>query len=859
MKLTRHPALRLAALAAAILCNHGVAAEELWFPPGLISETGEGIDLTRFTKGEQLPGSYKVSVFVNQEPLGIRDLNFIAADTDEKRAGVTDGTGLMAALTRRDLTEMGVRPEAFGDSKQAEEDNEQPLSPGSVIPQATTRFDFQQMRLDISIPHKWMQKRPRNWVSPERWDNGITAGMLNYDFSGTNGAGRYGHSSSHYLRLNAGLNVGPWRLRDERTMSDYSNGQTHSREWRHERTWLERGIPAWRSALVAGDTTTDGSIFDSAGLRGVSLMTDDSMYPDQERGYAPVIRGTALSNARVSIRQSGYVVYETNVAPGEFVIDDINPMYSSGDLEVTVTEADGSTRIFTVPYATLPVLLREGRTRYALNAGQLRGSGRHDSQHPGVLQGTLSRGLPYGVTAYGGMQYSQKYRSAALGSGINMGAWGAVSADVTHADSQLADGSRHRGQSVRFLYSRAFDTTGTTFQLAGYRYSTRGFFTLEESNRSYMSGWMSEQQRDAAGRLLPRPVNDWYNLKDNRRERMEMNVSQRMGGSSSLYLTGSRQTFWNSRGASTSLQAGYSSALGPVSYSLGYSESYSPSQHRTDRGMSLSLSVPLGSLFAGAGKTLYASASVSRDGDGEMAQQASLSGTALEQNNLNWTLSQGHSRRSGESSSGRLAWRAAYGDLSAGYSQGRDYRQFSYDAAGSLLVHRGGITPGQPLGSTSVLVSVPGAAGIPLEGGNGVRTDGRGYAVLPWASEYHENRVALDVAHLDTQTEVEAPVTRVVPSKGAIVRAEFVAKTGLRALVTLTKDGKPLPFGATVTAGDSSGMVGDDGLVYLTGLARSGTLTAKWGNGAGETCHADWHISEADAARSPVRTTALCR
>ncbi|CAI1507952.1 fimbria/pilus outer membrane usher protein [Serratia ficaria] len=859
MKLTRHPTLRLAALAAALLCTHGVAAEDLWFPPGLISETGEGIDLTRFTKGEQLPGSYKVSVFINQEPQGIRDLNFIAADTDEKRAGITDGTGLMAALTRRDLTEMGVRPEAFGSSKPAEEDNGQPLSPGSVIPQATTRFDFQQMRLDISIPHKWMQKRPRNWVSPERWDNGITAGVLNYDFSGTNGSGRYGHSSSHYLRLNAGLNVGPWRLRDERTMSDYSSGQAHSHEWRHGRTWLERGIPAWRSALVAGDTTTDGSIFDSAGLRGVSLMTDDNMYPDQERGYAPVIRGTALSNARVRIRQSGYVVYETNVAPGEFVIDDINPMYSSGDLEVTVTEADGSTRIFTVPYATLPVLLREGRTRYALNAGQLRESGRHDPQHPGVVQSTLSRGLPYGVTAYGGMQYSRKYRSAALGSGINMGAWGAFSADVTHADSRLADGSRHRGQSVRFLYSRAFDTTGTTFQLAGYRYSTRGFFTLEESNRSYMSGWMSEQRRDATGRLLPHPLNDWYNLKDNRRERMEMNVSQRMGSSSSLYLTGSRQTFWNSRGASTSLQAGYSSALGPVSYSLGYSESYSPSQHRTDRGMNLSLSVPLGSLFAGAGKTLYASASVSRDGDGEMAQQASLSGTALEQNNLNWTLSQGHSRRSGESSSGHLAWRGAYGDLSAGYSQGRDHRQFSYDAAGSLLVHRGGITPSQPLGSTSVLVSVPGAAGIPLEGGNGVRTDGRGYAVLPWASEYHENRVALDVAHLDTQTEVEAPVTRVVPSKGAIVRAEFVAKTGLRALVTLTKDGKPLPFGATVTAGDSGGMVGDDGLVYLTGLARSGTLTAKWGNGAGESCHADWHISETDAARSPVRATAACR
>lgn len=38
------------------------------------------------------------------------------------------------------------------------------------------------------------------------------------------------------------------------------------------------------------------------------------MLPDSQRGFAPTIRGVAHSNARVSVRQHGYTIYETYVA-----------------------------------------------------------------------------------------------------------------------------------------------------------------------------------------------------------------------------------------------------------------------------------------------------------------------------------------------------------------------------------------------------------------------------------------------------------------------------------------------------------------------------------------------------------------
>ncbi len=57
------------------------------------------------------------------------------------------------------------------------------------------------------------------------------------------------------------------------------------------------------------------------------------------------------------------------------------------------------------------------------------------------------------------------------------------------------------------------------------------------------------------------------------------------------------------------------------------------------------------------------------------------------------------------------------------------------------------------------------------------------------------------------------------PTQGALVLANFTARVGERALLTLSRYGKPLPFGATVSIAGSpeEGIVGDDGEVYLSG------------------------------------------
>ena len=85
---------------------------------------------------------------------------------------------------------------------------------------------------------------------------------------------------------------------------------------------------------MIGDGNTPGNLFDSVPFRGVQIATDESMLPDSQQGYAPTIRGIARTNARVTVRQNGYAIYSTFVAPGAFVIDDLYPTAASGDLEV---------------------------------------------------------------------------------------------------------------------------------------------------------------------------------------------------------------------------------------------------------------------------------------------------------------------------------------------------------------------------------------------------------------------------------------------------------------------------------------------------------------------------------------------
>ncbi len=842
-----------------------VLADEYFNPAFLTDGKGQVADLSSFERGGgQAPGVYRVDVYLNNDFVVSRDVEF----KEQKAANpAADDTGLVACLSAKTLSDMGIDlniPEG-----KAQAIDGQCVNIASLIDGATASFDFGHQRLDLSVPQVALKNTARGYIAPEKWDQGINALLMNYSFSGSNSKDQSGKSSSNFLGLNGGINVGPWRYRDYSTFNrnTSSNGQT-STEWEHVSGFIERTIIAMKSELTVGDNYTSGDVFDSISFRGVQLASDDNMLPDSLKGFAPTVRGIAKSNAQVTIKQNGYIVYQTYVAPGAFAINDLFPTSSSGDLMVEVKEQDGNIRTYSVPYSAVPLLQREGRIKYSLTAAKYRTSNDQQEQMS-FGQGTLIWGLAHGITLYGGTQLSTNYKAVAFGAGFNMGDWGALSADITGAKSTLIDDTQHSGQSLRLLYAKSLNEFGTNFQLLGYRYSTSGYYTFADTTYKHMDGYNSDPENEDNDPRNDHPHwYDYYNLYYTKRGKVQVDISQQLGRLGSVYVSGSQQTYWHTEGKDTLLQVGYNTTWHDINMGLSYNYSKSYGQPEADKMIAFNVSLPIGKWLSPKDSTTpnnaFATYNANHDNHGSVTRNAGISGTLLEGNNLNYSVQEGFANNgAGNSGSASLAYQGSYGNsnISYNYSDNGDSQQVNYGISGGVVAHRHGVTFSQPLGETNVLIEAPGANRVRVENATGVKTDWRGYAVVPYANTYRKNRIALDTTTLGDKVDIDDAVVDVVPTKGALVRASFKAHVGIRALLTMLHNNEPIPFGATVTRDDegAGSIVGEGGQVYLSGLAPKGKLKVQWGEGDNQACSADYQLPVDSETAAITQMKIICR
>lgn len=855
-----------------------ISYAENYFNPAFLSDDSNAVaDLSRFSKSDaQAPGKYRVDVYLNGLYKESSDIYFEPTEDVENQQKNTssskvtlDDTGLIPCLSSGYLASLGININAFlkeNKNLDPKSDDSQKCVNLSFIPSVTTEFDFEKQRLDLSFPQAMLSNLARGYVPPEQWDNGINAFLMNYTFTGSNSKDNTvsgASENSYFLGLNGGLNWGAWRLRNYTTWNKNSGSQS---DWQHINTYLQRAIIPINSQLTIGDSYTPSDIFDSLSFRGVQLSSDDNMLPDSLRGFAPTVRGIAKSNAQVTIKQNGYTIYQTYVSPGPFTIDDLYPTSSSGDLQVEVKETDGSVNSYSLPYSSVPVLQREGRIKHAFTLAKFRSNGSYQDD-VGFFQGTLIWGLPKGWTLFGGSQQSANYSSYNIGAGINIGEWGALSTDITFADSTLVDQSKHNGQSVRFLYAKSLNDLGTNFQLLGYRYSTSGFYSLDETAYKHMDGHKSESSDTNSQTDTPEWM-DYYNLYYTKRGKLQVNITQQIAkGMGSVYLTASQQSYWHTDETESLLQLGYNNTWHDFNYSISYSYNKAVGQPEADQVFALNISIPLSkwlsnsSGLSSANNNAFATYNINTDKHGQTTQNAGLSGTALEDHNLNYSIQQGYANHGvGANGNMNINYLGTYGNVTSGYSynDNGDYQQVNYGIAGGVVAHSEGITFSQPLGDTNVLIKIPGASGVEVENSTGVKTDWRGYTVVPYASAYKSNRMAINMSSLAEDVDVEDAVVDIVPTQGAVVKASFDAHVGQRVLFKLTHAGRSLPFGSIVSVeGDSRGsIVGDDGEVYLSGLNSTGRLNANWGDGDNEKCTVLYKIK--DTSKSIIRQNAEC-
>ena len=795
-------------------------------------------DLSAFESGSQAPGIYHVDIIVDDAFLETGDIQFTASKADNGDAS------LQPCLSLAQLKRWGVKTALFPalDAEKSECVNLQ------AIPQASADFQFAAQRLVLSIPQAAIDLPARGYVPPEMWDEGITAAILNYSLSGANSRARAGEgvsSNTQYANLRPGVNIGPWRLRNYTTWSRDAAGKD---QWDTVYSYLQRAVIPLKAQLTLGDSSAPADVFDSVPFRGVQLASDDDMLPDSLKGYAPVVRGIARTNAQVVIRQNGYQIYQSYVAPGAFEITDMYPTGGAGDLDVTIKEADGSEQHFTLPYASVPVLQREGRLKYALTGGQYRAYNSSVEKTPfGQVSGIY--GLRNGITLYGGVQGSGKYQSFAVGTGKNMGDFGALSADVTQAWSTLAHTAKTQGQSLRARYSKNVLNTGTNFSIAGYRYSTRGYYGLQDVLDSY---------------------GDCSALQNRRRNRVELTMSQTLGDErGALMLSAAREDYWNTDKSMASWSVGYNNNWNNISYGVTwtYSKNGGPTSSGSgstktydhDQLLAFTVSVPLDKFLP----QTWANYGLNTSKNNGTTHSIGMNGVALNNSALNWNIQQGYGT-DGVGYTGTLNgdYKGTYGEVTAGYGYDKHSERLNYGVQGGILAHADGITLSQPLGETNALIKAPGAHGVNIRNQSGVRTDYRGYTVVNNLSVYRKNDLALDPENMPDDVELEINTRTVTPTRGAVVKADYLSKVGRRVLMTLTTHDQFVPFGAVVTLADddkSSFIVGDRGQVYLTGLRDQGTVLATWGHQPHQQCRADFSLPNGSQYGGITDISVSCR
>lgn len=110
----------------------------------------------------------------------------------------------------------------------------------------------------------------------------------------------------------------------------------------------------------------------------------------------------------------------------------------------------------------------------------------------------------------------------------------------------------------------------------------------------------------------------------------------------------------------------------------------------------------------------------------------------------------------------------------------------------------------------------------------GAATDWRGYTVKTQLNPYDENRVAISDNYFSkSNIELDNTVVTMVPTRGAVVKAEFVTRVGYRVLFRVAgTQGKPAPFGAIATVQNTSsadsGIVGDQGSFIFRAFLKKG-------------------------------------
>ncbi|WP_336221747.1 fimbria/pilus outer membrane usher protein [Citrobacter amalonaticus] len=754
------------------------------------------IDLSRFaTDNYVTPGDYLLDIRVNGQQVDQEKIRYIEAP---------EGKRTLPCISGDLLDKLALKEDARAKVTQLYENCYALQSlPG-------TKLSNYAGVLEISVPQAWMKYNDPSWTPPERWDAGIPGLIFDYSLNGQ--LTRQFDNHDNYSSLSgygqAGANIGGWRLRGEYQTSYYSQDHQFDFDW--NQIYAYRPLPMMAAKMTLGEIYLNSQVFDTVRFTGINIASDERMLPPALQGYAPEIHGIARTNAKVTVSQSGRVIYETTVPAGPFNIQDLRSSVR-GTLDVRVEEQDGSVSSFQVNTANIPYLTRPGYVRYNISGGTP-SLYNHKLQGPTFLSGDFSWGVSNAWSLYGGLQSSgEEYTATSVGIGRDLSALGAISFDATESWSRTPEGDRLKGTSYKLSYAKTFDEYSSAITFAGYRFTEEDFRSMAQYLDERYQGY------DHIGR-----EKQLYTITGNKTF-----WADDPSKATTVFLTWTHQNYWDQRSQDRyGLSVGRSFRIGNISGITANLSAYRTDYEGSkDDSISFSVSVPVGD-------NKWAGLDVQTN-NGKTSPMASYTDNS-DYNNL-WRIRAGASQSGNASMDGYYQRRTQLAEINTNASyQQNEYMSLSTTLRGGFTATRHGAAmhnSGATMNTARVMVDTNGIGGVPLNGEKS-RTNSFGIAVVPDVVSYNSFDTRVDVDAMDSDIEPSKAISTTTLTEGAIGYQAFGMAKGMKMMGTLRlADNSFPPFGAEVynTDGVSVAMVLEDGKAWLAGVNDDEVLNVMWG------------------------------
>jgi outer membrane usher protein FimD/PapC len=637
------------------------------------------------------------------------------------------------------------------------------------------------------------------------YSSGGAAALANYDI--VSSRSQFGSSSSNFLSANVeyGFNASDWIVRGREMYSR----QDLSSQRQHLYAYAQHTLMDYRSVFQGGQINLLNTAFAVGPITGMQFTPETALSSSSINRV--MVEGIAQTQARVEVRQNNALIYSTVVPAGPFALSDLPLLNGTSDLDVSVIEASGAQRRFTVPAASLHGGNLGMQRGYSVAFGKLRSLGNSTGRQPWVA--TVAGGWPLGrdSTLSSGLLAANGYQAASWGldtrlSNTSLSAQQRVSRAVEESErgTQLTlAASSILAESLSLSFS-------TTQQTLGYR-------DLGETTINRQSQLSEQLQLDPT-----QPPSQQF-----ARYRSQYTASLSwshalLGGFNASY---SRSTqFYGASTQRLMLAWGRGFDFGTVNFNLEHQLGGTIAQ--TGGGGAgantfyLTLSIPLGR----SSVRTYANNSSGY-------QRVGASYNEQLNDYVNYTVAAERNQKTQDTDlSSQVSMLPRYTQVNLGYARyGAGSTAYNGGLRGGVVAHKDGVTfSPYAVQDTFGILRVGDVAGVKVATPYGpVWTDWNGQAVIAQLPAYTSTRLEIATKSLPRSVDIKNGLKQLDPGRGSVSRVDFeVLRVRRIMLLAKTPDGQPLPKSALVldAARQFVTTVVDDGQVFLLGGAPNGPL-----------------------------------